>query len=386
MKVKMLTQELINDLLTVKEAPCISLYMPTHHIHPENVQDTIRYKNLVKQVKESLTEKYPTAEIKALLEPFETLASDNDFWNHTSDGLAVLVSPDFFEVTRLQQPVEELVMVADSFHTKPLRRILQSEDRYHVLALTLDDLRLFEGNRHSLLEIELSNDLPKTITEALGKELTEKHSTVASYGGVGGESTTMHHGHGGKKDEVGSDTERFFRQVANAIYDRYSKPSGLPLLLAALPEHHSLFHQVNKNPFLLAKGIEINPQSVSIEKLAELSWEMMQPVYLKKLEGLAEKFNQAKANGLGSGSMDEVIEAAEAGRVDTLFVEAHRVLAKRIRNKVTGTFEMTDLTQPVLDDQLDDVGELVNKMGGKVVIIPKAQMPTNTGIAAIYRY
>jgi len=386
MKNKLLNQELIKELLAVTEAPCISLYMPTHRTHPENAQDPIRYKNLVKQVKESLTEKYPTSETETLLQNYEELVNNQDFWKHTLDGLCVLGSSEIFEVIHLQLPVEELVMVADSFHTKPLRHILQSGDRYQVLALTMNDIHLFEGNRHSLFEIELSDDVPQTITEVLGKELTEKHSTVASYGGVGGESTTMHHGHGGKKDEVDNDTERYFRQVASDVYDRYSKPSGLPLLLAALPEHHSLFNQVNKNPFLLPIGIEINPQSVSMEKLAELSWEVMQPFYVKKLEGLAEKFNQAKANGLASDIIEEVIDATEASRVDTLFIEAHRVLAKRLRNKVTGTFEATDLTQPVLDDELDGVGELVSKMGGTVVIIPKDQMPTNTGLAAIYRY
>jgi len=386
MKTKLLTHELINELLSVTKAPCISLYMPTHRIHPENTQDPIRYKNLVKQVKESLTEKYSTTETESLLKNFEALVTDHEFWNHTLDGLCVVGSSELFEVIHLQLPVEELVMVADSFHTKPLRHILQSGDRYQVLALTMDGMHLYEGNRHSLVEINLPDDLPKTITEALGLELTEKHSTVASYGGVGGSSTTMHHGQGGKKDEVDNDAERYFRQVASDVYDRYSKPSGLPLILAALPEHHSLFYQVNKNPFLLPKGIEINPQSVSIQKLAELSWEVMQPFYLKKLEGLAAKFNHAKANGSGSDTMEEVIEAAEASRVDTLFIEAHRVLAKRIRNKVTGTFEATDLTQPVLDDELNGVGELVRKMGGTVVIIPKDQMPTNTGLAAIYRY
>lgn len=386
MKPKTLTQELINELQSVTEAPCISLYMPTHRIHPEIAQDPIRYKNLVKQVEESLTEKFPTAEIQTLLEPFETLGSDPDFWDHGCDGLVVLASPKLFEVIRLQQPVQKLVIIDESFHTKPLQRILQSQDRYQVLTLTMDAMRLFEGNRYSLSEIELSDDFPKTITEALGKELTEKHSTVASYGGVGGESTTMHHGQGGKKAEVDIDAERFFRQVANDVYEHYSKPEGLPLLLAALPEHHNLFNQVNKNPFLIPQGIEINPQSVSVEKLTELSWEIIQPLYLKKLEALAEKYNQAKANGLGSDTIDKVIEAAEAGRVDTLLLEAHRLIAKRLRNKVTGTFEMTDLTQPVLDDELDDVGELVSKMGGTVVIIPKEQMPTHTGLAAIYRY
>ena len=385
-KPKVLTQELIHELVSVTETPCISLYMPTHRSHPENTQDTIRYKNLVKQAKISLLEKYPAAEIHKLLEPFETLVDDHEFWNHSSDGLGILCSTERFEVIGLQIPVEELVIVADDFHTKPLRHSLQTADRYQVLALTMDAIHLFEGNQHSLVEVKLPEDFPKTIEEALGEELTEKLSTVASYGGVGGDSVNMHHGQGGKKDEVDSDTERFFRVVASAVYDQYSKPGGLPLILAALPEHRYLFNRVNKNPFVLPKGIEINPQSLSIERLAKLSWEVLQPVYLKNLEELAGKFNQAKSNGLGSDNIDAVIEAAENGRVDTLFIEAHRVIAGRMRNKVTGTFRVADLTQPVLDDKLDDVGELVNKMGGKVLIIPKEQMPAHTGLAAIYRY
>lgn len=386
MSIQSLTQDALNNLLSATEAPCISLYMPTHRTHPENKQDIIRYKNLVKQIRDSVTEKYPTAELDKLLNPFEALAINHEYWTHASDGLAVLGSPNHFKAIRLQQPVEALVMVADSFHTKPLQRILQSIDRYHVLALTLDAIHLYDGNRYSLHEIDLPDDFPKTKEAALGKELTEKHSTVASYGGVSGHSANMHHGQGGKKEEVDNDAERFFRVISNAVYERYSKPEGIPLILATLPEHHSLYSQVDKNPFLLPKGLDINPQAVSIEKLTELSWEVIQPVYLKKLETLAEKYNQVKSKGLVSDSMDEVLEAAEAGRVETILLEAHRVIADRLRNKVTGTYEMADLTQPVLDDQLDDLGELVRKMGGTVVIMPKEQMPSQTGIAAIFRY
>jgi len=386
MTTKLNTQELIQELLSEKVAPCVSIYMSTHRSHPENVQDTIRYKNLVKQVKESLEEKYPTSEINKLLEPFETLTNDNEFWKHTSDGLGVLGSLGRFEVIHLNMPVEELVIVSDSFYTKPLRHTLQSADNYQVLALSLDALHLFEGNRHSLTEIKLPDDFPKTIKEALGEELTDKHTTVASYGGVGGNSSKMHHGQGGKSDEMDSDTERFFRVIAAVVYERYSKNSELPLILAALPEHRSLFNQVNKNPLVLPQGIDVNPQSLSIEKLAHLSWEAMRPIYEEKLGVLVGKFNQAKSNGLGSDNMDEVLEAAEAGKVDTLLIEAHRVISKRLRNKVTGTFKMKDLTQPALDDQLDVVGELVIKMGGSVVIIPTEQMPSQTGLAATFRY
>ncbi len=383
---EILTRELIKELLSVRHTPCLSLYMTTHRSHPVNLQDPIRFQNLVKQLEESLLEQYSAIDVKKFLEPFETLGNDKQFWNHTLDGLAVLGSTEFFKVIRLPITVQEFAVVADSFHTKALRKYLQSVDRYHVLSLSLNNILLFEGNRHSLVEVELHPDIPKTITEALGDELTEKHSTVASYGGVGGESSDMHHGHGGKKDEVDKDAERFFRVIASTIYDNYSKPSGLPLILAALPEHHSLFQKVNKNPFLLPTSITVSTESISTDKLIELAWEVMEPDYLRKLESLAQKFEQAKANGLGSDNIKEVVEAAEAGRVDTLLVEADRVIAERLRNKNTGTFKQADSTQPILDDLLDDIGELVTRMGGKVMLMPPEKMPAKTGLAAIFRY
>jgi hypothetical protein len=53
-----------------------------------------------------------------------------------------------------------------------------------MLGLNLNDYQIYEGNRHSLTELEPS-DIPKNINEALGYDLTDKHTTVASYGGVG---------------------------------------------------------------------------------------------------------------------------------------------------------------------------------------------------------
>jgi len=383
---ELLTRELIKELLSMSSAPCLSLYMPTHRSHPENLQDIIRFKNLVNQLEKSLSEQSSAFDIKKFLEPFETLGNDKEFWNHTLDGLAVLGSTEYFKVIKIPIAVQEFAGVADSFNTKPLRKYLQSVDRYHVLSLSLHEIRFFEGNRHSLVEVELPSDFPRTITEALGDELTEKHSTVASYGGVGGESSNMHHGHGGKKDEVDKDAERFFNIIARTIHENYSKTTGLPLILAALPEHHSLFQKLSKNPMLLDEGININPASISTAKLTKLAWEVLEPVYLQKLKDLVKKFEQAKANNSGSDNVKEVIEAAEAGRVDTILIEKDRVIAERLRNKNTGTFKQADSTQPILDDLLDDIGELVTKMGGEVMFIPSEKMPAKTGIAALYRY
>lgn len=383
---EILTRELIQELLAISQSPCLSLYMTTHRSHPENLQDIIRFKNLVKQMEKSLLRKYSSTEAQKHLEPFKALVNDTVFWNHTSEGLAVLSTDGLFKVISLPVSIEEVTVVADSFHTKPLRQYLQSTDRYHVLGLSLHDIRLLEGNRHSLAEIELLPDIPGTITDALGDDLTDKHSTVASYGGTGGESNSMHHGHGGRKEETEKDAERFFRVVANSIYEKYSKPSGLPLILAALPEHHKLFQSVNKNPMLLDKCIAVNPASVSIHKLIDMAWEIMEPAYLLKLDTLADSFEQAKANEKGSDEIKEVAIAAVNGRVDTLIIESGRMIAVRITNLITGNTQKKDLKNPRVDDLLDDMGELVTKMGGQVVILPAEKMPSQTGLAAIYRY
>lgn len=381
-----LTKELLQELLVEKNTHCISLYMPTHRSHPENLQDIILFKNLVKQLKESLHEKYSEAEVQQFIKPFDLLSQNHTVWNKTLDGLAVFSVGEFLKVIYLQMPVEALVIVAKRFHTKPLRQYLQSADRYHILSLNLDSFQLFEGNRFSVSEIELNPEIPKTLTEALGEDLTEKHSTVASYGGTGGQSSNMHHGDGGKKDQMDKDTEKFFRIISLAIDEHYSKPTGLPLILAALPEHHHLFHKVNKNPSLQKDGIMLNTKSISNKKLAEMAWETMQPNYLMKLKEITEKFEQAKGKSKGSDSLQEVAKALAAGRVETLLLEQNRIISGKIIDAHTGKIEVGDLNNPEIGDLLNDIAEMATEKGTAVVVIHVDGMPTQSGLAAIFRY
>jgi hypothetical protein len=374
----------LSEFLAAREPPCLSLYQPTFRHHPDNQQDPIRFRNLLKVLEESLRQKYPASEITAFLEPFQALADDRDFWNHTLDGLAALGAPGLFRVIKLQRPVPERAIVADSFHIKPLLRILQSADRYQVLGLNRQEVKLFEGNRDTLDAIELAPGVPRTITDALGEELTQPHLTVASYG-LGAKGTPMRHGHGGKQDEVDKDAERFFRAVDRAILEHHSRPSGLPLLLAALPEHHALFHQVSHNPFLMAEGLDTHPDALSPDAFRQRAWQAVEPRYLARLAGLVEEFGAAQSKELGSDDLVQAAEAAIAGRVATLLLEADRQVPGRI-DAATGQIEFADQAHPEIGDLLDDLGELVLKMGGQVVIVPGERMPTLTGIAAIYRF
>ena len=340
----------------------------------------------MKALEESLLQQWPENEVRPLLEQFRALADDGDFRKNTHDGLAVLAAKDMFRVYRLQRPAAELAVVVNSFHLKPLMRILQTADRYHVLGLHRQEIKLFEGNRDVMDEIELDQDLPWTITEALGEELNEPHQTVASYGGVGQGHSPMHHGHGGGESEVDSDAKRFFRAVDRAVLEHHSQPSGLPLILATLPEHHHMFHEVSQNPFLLPESLDIHPDALSsIDELRQRAWQLIEPRYLACLAGLAEEFGTARSKRLGDDDLAQVAKAVVSGRVATHLIEARRENPGKI-HAPTEDITIGDLGHPDVDDVPDDLGALALKMGGRVVVVPSGQMPTQSGIAAIYRY
>lgn len=380
-----LTHEALTTLLSGAGTPCVSLFQPTHRLHPDNQQDPIRYRNLLKDIQRKLQKRFPAEVVSSLMNDLDELGADADFWNHTLEGLAVFASPGQCTAFVLPRRVVEHIVVADSFHTKPLRRFLQSVDRFQVLGISQHGIKLFEGNRDGLHAVDLADEVPATIEEALGDQLTEPHLTVASYGGVGGESNSMHHGHSGKQDEVESDTIRFFRSVDRSVLDHHSRPSGLPLILAALPEHHHLFHKTSHNPLLVAEGINGNPDALSHDELCSRAWEVFEPQYRRRLQGWADGFATASSQGLGLDDLSLIGEAATAGRIATLLIEADREVVGRI-HQGSGNVHIGADDNDLADDLLDDLGEAVLKMGGDVFVIPAHQMPTTTGAAATCRY
>lgn len=80
-----------------------------------------------------------------------------------------------------------------------------------------------------------------------------------------------------------------------------------------------------------------------------------------------------------------VAEAATAGRVGTLLVVDDRQIPGKI-DRATGQIKTGDLSDPEVDDVLDDLAETVLRMKGEVVVVPVERMPSTTGAAATYRF
>jgi hypothetical protein len=372
-----------NSILYEENAPCISLYQPTYRYSPDNKKDPIVFKNSVRKIGHSLEQKYHKNEIDSIMKPFYQIGEDKNFWNNTMDGLAILANPRKCVVYRLQRPVKEFAVVADSFHIKPLIRAFQSMDKYQLLGLSRNEFSLYQGNRYGYQEIELKHGTPRTMTEVLGEERTEAYHAHGLSGDTGG--TGMYYGHGGKKAEIDKDTEKFFRYVDRFILENYSKPSQLPIILVSLKEYHALFKQVSHNPYLLEQGIDASYESLETEQLTEKALKIIEPIYIEKINNLADSFKTAKANSLGSDDLSQVIKSALENRVRMVLIQENKIISGKIDYN-TGKVDLGYIINPDCDDILDDLAELVLKNRGDVMILPEEKMPSDTGVAGIYRY
>jgi len=299
-----------------------------------------------------------------------------------------------FELNRL---IPERLTVPSSFHVKPLLRVAQSADRFHVLCLQREEVRLFEGNRDELTLIHPAG-IPWTVNEALGGEssIQSKNQAPAPKNeeqkGKSGAATRQNPrgaqagpGHPAKGDDAKLDAERFFRVVDRAVWEHVSRHTLLPLVIAALPEHQAIFRAVTHNPRVVPQGIERNPASMSVEHLREAAWKCVEPDYLARLQKFVEDFNTAKARQQASGDLGAIAKAAHEGRVGVLLVEAERVVPGRLDPNTGEALQASENARDV-DDLLDDVAEAVLRTKGTVVVVPRDRMPTRTGLAATNRF
>jgi hypothetical protein len=190
------------------------------------------------------------------MEPIFQLEEDKDFWNNTSDGIAVLAARNKCIVYYLHGPVKEIAVVANRFHIKPLLQAFQSVESYHLLGLSHTRCNIYLGNRYGFSKIVTGSDFPGVLEDVVGEQSGEPYSAQGYFAGTG--EPGVYHGQGDKKEGDDKDTEKYFRYVDRFVFENYSKTSKLPLILVALKEYHSLFGGISHNPYLLEEGVNIS--------------------------------------------------------------------------------------------------------------------------------
>jgi hypothetical protein len=384
-----LNKDDLKALLETSGKLCVSLYMPTHRFGREQQQDPIRFKNLISKAREELLETgLRMPEVQELMRPAESLLKDDDFWQHQSDGLALFLSPGFSQTYRLPSSFEELVVIANNFHVKPLLPLLSKDGKFYILALSMNQVRLFLGTRYTINKIDLDN-IPTNIQEALRMDDPEKHSDFHT--GTGNTTSTgmrqaIFHGHGAEEAEEKTNILRFFQQIDRGLKNLLEE-KNIPMILAGVDYLLPIYHEANTYAGLLDEGLKGNPEDVPEKELHKLAWKLVEPIFKEDQKQAIGRFEQLRGQESEQVSTDlrAIIRAAHFGRVATLFVSPGMQLWGRF-DAPNDTLEHHQEFHPGDRDLLDLAAVKSLLKGGSVYALKPDKMPEKAQLAAIYRY
>lgn len=379
-----LTKKDLKKLIEKQTDFCVSIYMPTHAYGTETQQGPIRLKNLVREAENQLDGSgWTPPNVYQLLDPIRKLIRNHPFWEHQDNGLALFRSPDEMITYRLPLDFTDTVVVAKKFHLKPLLPLIRSDDRFFVLALSLGQVRLFQGNRYRIAEIEVN--LPLGIKEVLKDDDPERQLQHQTLSRTGGGSPALYHGHGDAYDHK-HNVLRYFRIVAESVQE-VLKDDQAPLLLAGIDYLLPIYQEANTYPFLYDERITGNPEEVSERDLHQQAWEIFRPMFLEQQKDAISIYHHLGSikPGLISGELKKIVPAAYFGRIDTLF--APKGLNQwGIFLPDTNTVEFHTEATPENEDLLDLAAINTFLNGGSVYSVDPDRVPGESEIAAILRY
>jgi hypothetical protein len=387
--VENLTLEQLKHLAQQTQSPCISIFMPTHQAGQDTQQDPIRLKNLLREAElQLLAGPLGPRAVSALLQPAQALLEQSEalFWQHQREGLAVFIAPDDFHVYHLPFGVEQRLVIARAYYFMPLVPLFTSNGHYYILALSQDEVRLFEGTRYGVGQIDLPAGTPVSLDETLQEDNAKKQLQFHSAGSPGGVRASVFHGQGPGDEEQKERLERYLNLVDAGLQPLF-RDAPAPLVLAGVDYLLPIYRKVSDYRHLLSEGIAGSPEHLRPEELQAAAWPLVEPLFRQEVETAVGQFQQLAGTDKATDDVEAIVTAAVAGRVDKLIVAADAQVWGQF-DFDTGQVVHSQAVQSPADDLalLDFAVTQTLQNGGSVYALAQVDMPTTAPAAAVFRY
>jgi hypothetical protein len=366
----------LQDLRALQDVhgyPCLTITLPTHRTHPDNRQDPIRVKQLVKQATDRLNREFSRRESGALLARLDELVGHIDY-EHARDGLVLAVNADMACEYMVPFALAERVVVDETFFTRDLVRASTRTYRYWVLSLSEKSTRLFEGTREDLDEIT-TGGFPMVHTGPGGEAPLPRGD---------GESISRHRGVNisRHRDER---HRQFFRAVDQALRP-FVAADPLPVALVGVDRYLAFFQEVSSRLDIIA-SVRGNYDQLTAHDLGRVVWPAVADAFATRRREVLDRLEQAFSERRAAFTLDEVWHLASLGQGETLVVEDGYHQPARVAENGRLDLDVRDPTAPgVLDDAVDELIETVLAKGGRVVFVEDGALSARGRIALILRY
>jgi hypothetical protein len=365
----------LQSLQKSKGTVCVSIILPTHRLSPERRVDNLKLKNSITAAKQLLQYKYTVSNIQILMEAIDEIYDTIDF-SHNSDGLGIYISSDIKLAVQFPFPVEEKVMVGDSFEIRDLLYKDNFSVPYLVILLSKNQIRLFKGLLDELEEI-IDESFPLSYEEeyeynppSRGTPFTG-HTTVRNF----------------EKEKSSLQEIRFqqFCHKADKLLNQYV--TTLPIILLGVEKDIAWFQKVSAHSTNLVLTIDGNYDYLNQKQLTDIIWPVMFEHLQHQRALLIKELDEKLGGHLVVSGIQNVWQATKEGKAFKLLVEKDFRKSGFITDDGYQFHERpTSKPYKIVSDAVDDIMEMVLKMGGQVFFTDNQLLKDYQQIALITRY
>jgi Bacterial archaeo-eukaryotic release factor family 11 len=359
----------LERLVSVRDAACVSIYLPTA---PEErgERDRLEFKALAGEALEQLgAASIERGSIDDLRDVLEDLADDDAFWARQAHSLAVFATPSGARTFQVANRLSPMVEVSDRFHVKPLLRSATFPQAAFVLALSQNAARLVEISPDAPPAEVSVPGMPSDAASAVGKASIADRSPIGRLQGSEGQKVRLR--------QYARRVEEALRPILNGL--------DLPLIIAGSEPLASIFRSVSTYPHLARAVIPGNPDAMTDRELAEASRRVLDELYAAELGELRRLYEERVPQGRASDDLAAIARAATFGAVDSAFVDIDETVPGFV-DEADGALTLDESDDAVNYGVVDEIARRVLLARGRVLAVRREDVPGDGPAAAILRY
>lgn len=332
---KELTIKDLNALNISSKGPMLSLYLSKDMSILDQKTVCERWKELLLKAEFYLLKDYT----RSFVDEFMKKVREGKYLEKIEAldrGVVVFYSLESFDgdlgYMKVQSSINDLIVVADSFHIKPLIRIRNNVKGFFIVTMSSRAINVLIENHGHLVKLDSYRNEP----------------------GIEGNN---------KKDP-----KEFFlssSQELNKLFAAYR----LPIILAGVKDHIGHMKRLLNQSMLMDQYIVGNVEKMKALELQEKVYRILTPYYEKLEQGALKDLEVAMNRGRAITYLEDIAISAVYGKISKLFVVENRFIWGSINHHTGEIFIAPRQVNAHDDDVLDDLCQIVLSKGGEVVVV-----------------
>jgi len=364
---------ILADLKARQDDPAISILMPTHRSFPDNRQDPITLKNLVRQTEERLLSQMDKREVWPIMEAINAEVEAHDH-SHNLEGLALFAGAGGADIVRLPFEVNERAIIDHNFTTRDITRGMFDAVNYFIVVISREYGRLFQAYNDRVVHVFDRN------TDLQGYSFPIKNNSLYSTSG-----------HDRSQAPSEDNLLKEFLNVVDKSLQEIQRMRGsdrLPVIVVGDVRNVAMFKQLCDRPDDIV-GEVTNAADLEADA-ATLVADAQQAVSSHRdaaETGAMDQRGRAQGANRLLTDLSDIYRSTCEGNAERLYVRRGYIQPGVIDTESRTVTASEDATvDGVTDDVVDELIELVQAQGGDIAFLSMRTLGDEAPLALQRRY